>query len=549
MRLRRTVPLGALVASLTMVLASAANNQTARASTTVPGLMPTLVAGTQDLGLTRTSSHDVMLTLPLRNQGELSRLVAAQRDPSSSDYRRFLSPQEFNRRFAPTPASVNEVAAWARSHGLSVVSVTGTRTLLRIRGSTQAMGAAFGITLHDYRNPAGVDFVAPTSRVAVPALLEGRIDAVIGLSNLGRSGSNPLRKNRRRNGGSSGQPAQAAAATPLGPNDLMSIYNAPADQTGAGQTLAVIAAGDVTQTERDLRTFEQHYNLPQVPWTTVTVNGGSSDTSGAPEWALDTQYATAFAPNASRMMVYDAPSLSDADIAAAVARWVSDDAAPQASFSAGECEFFAQMSGLQTALDQTLEQAVAQGQTLFVASGDTGSFCPIGSYDGIPLGLAGVNYPAASPFAVAVGGTSLSGRGSSATETGWSGSGGGTAAFESTPAYQDGIATGTLAGARGVPDVSLDADPHSGYTVVVGGQPMLVGGTSASAPSWQGIWARAQSAHGGRLGFANPVLYRLSSRCFRDITTGNNGGYVATRGWDAVTGLGTPDISAVVTDA
>ena len=98
---------------------------------------------------------------------------------------------------------------------------------------------------------------------------------------------------------------------------------------------------------------------------------------------------------------------------------------------------------------------------------------------------------------------------------------------------------------RGVPDVALDADPNSGYDVVVNGHVEVIGGTSASAPSWQGIWARAQGAHGGSLGFAGSPIYSAPATAFHDITLGANGA-PNTPGWDYVTGRGTPDISAFV---
>ena len=105
-------------------------------------------------------------------------------------------------------------------------------------------------------------------------------------------------------------------------------------------------------------------------------------------------------------------------------------------------------------------------------------------------------------------------------------------------------------GRRGVPDVALDADPDSGYTCVLAGTVTPgVGGTSASAPSWQGIWARAQGAHGGGLGFASPVLYRIAASSFHDIKIGSIGLYTAAPGWDYTTGRGTPDITLVVNRA
>jgi pseudomonalisin/xanthomonalisin len=246
--------------------------------------------------------------------------------------------------------------------------------------------------------------------------------------------------------------------------------------------------------------------------------------------------------------VYQAKSLSDEDIVAEINKWVTDNRAAQASASFGECESLAHISGFATAADTALAQAVAQGQTLFSSSGDTGSFCPfLVSQNGLPVGLPGPNYPAASQYAVSVGGTTLTpdGKGG-ASETAWLAGGGGAALFEPVPSWQSGVGGSFLGINRGTPDVALDADPASGYAVIMGGKQVAVGGTSASSPSWLGIWTRAQSAHSGTLGFANPTLYKVPASAFHDITQGFQGLYVATPGWDYTTGRGTPDISALL---
>jgi pseudomonalisin/xanthomonalisin len=141
-----------------------------------------------------------------------------------------------------------------------------------------------------------------------------------------------------------------------------------------------------------------------------------------------------------------------------------------------------------------------------------------------------------------VGGTTVLGPGPQ--EIGWYAGGGGTSAFEPVPAYQASAGGSFLGLGRGVPDVALDADPNSGYIVIVGGQEEVIGGTSASAPAWQGIWARTQGAR-GPLGFAGPVLYGEPASAFNDITLGANGA-PNTPGWDYVTGRGTPIISTLV---
>jgi pseudomonalisin len=313
--------------------------------------------------------------------------------------------------------------------------------------------------------------------------------------------------------------------------------------TGQGQAVSIIGAGDLTQVGKDLVTFENQFGLPHVPLNVIKVDGGSADTSGQDEWDLDTQYSSGFAPNVSAINFYAGPSLSDQSLLDATAQWVIDDKTSQGSASLGECETDAQSSGFLAAEDQVLMQASAQGQTLFVSSGDTGSRC--GTQNGTVSGPKGVSYPASSPFVVGVGGTTITDF-ANHTEVGWHPSGGGMSPDEMAPSFQTKAGGAFHGSARGVPDVALDADPNSGYQVVINGQLFVIGGTSAGAPSWNGIWARAEQQNSGKLGFAAPLLYNLPASAFNDITSGNNGDFTAGPGWDYVTGRGTPNIGAVV---
>jgi subtilase family serine protease len=316
--------------------------------------------------------------------------------------------------------------------------------------------------------------------------------------------------------------------------------------------LAIITEGNLSQPKADLATFEKKYGLPSVTWNQINVGAASSDTSGSDEWDLDSQYSTGFAPGVSTLDVYVGPSLNDSDILTTVNRWVTDNLSKQGSFSAGECDLLAYAAGFTTGLDAVLKQADAQGQTMFFSSGDTGSQCPaLTGVNGVPAGIPDTNYPASSPYGIGVGGTSVLSP-SGPTEIAWYGSGGGISPLEPTPSFQSGTSVGGVVPLvnRGVPDVSLDADPESGYDVVVAGTVTVIGGTSASAPSWQGIWARAQGAHSGGLGFAGPVLYKTEpASAYHDITIGSNGLYPAAPGYDLVTGLGTPDITKLVNGA
>jgi subtilase family serine protease len=509
----------------TIVTALAAGLIVAPAAVAAPsGLGALRLQGASRTGTQHRSHVPVTLSLKPRHAAALK--AAAARGHG-------LRRGAFNRRFAPSKATVSVVRSWARSNQLRVTSVSANRLLVRVTGSSNHVGRAFGTRIGTFR-AGNRSFFAPTRTAHLPARVGSRTNAVLGLSNLGRVRHDQL--------------PSLGTPTSYGPKELASLYNAPSSATGAGQRVAVIAEGDLTQPRKDLVTFEDTYGLPHVTWNQIQTGAASSDTSGSDEWDLDTQYSTGMAPDVSQLDVYDGPSLSNDDILAEINRWVTDNQSRQASFSAGECEVLAFATGFTDSLDTVLEQAAAQGQTLFVSSGDTGVFCPaVIGVNGVPAGVPSVEYPASSPYAIGVGGTTVLGPGPS--EISWYAGGGGSSFVEPTPAWQAN-AGGSFAGVqRGVPDVALDADPVSGYEVIVNGQQEVIGGTSASAPAWQGIWARTQGARGGALGFAGPVIYTTEpASAFHDITIGVNGA-PATPGWDYTTGRGTPDISAFVAGA
>jgi kumamolisin len=191
-----------------------------------------------------------------------------------------------------------------------------------------------------------------------------------------------------------------------------------------------------------------------------------------------------------------------------------------------------------TAFDSAAQDAAALGVTICAASGDSGSS------DGVTDGANHVDFPASSPHILACGGTSLqSSGGAIISETVWNdgaqgGAGGGGYSVQfPLPSWQK------SGSGRGVPDVSGDADPETGYKVLVDGQSMVIGGTSAVAPLWSGLIALLNQSLGKPVGFLQPTLYGLpaSSGAIRDITQGSNGAYSAGPGWDAASGLGSPD--------
>ena len=207
-------------------------------------------------------------------------------------------------------------------------------------------------------------------------------------------------------------------------------------------------------------------------------------------------------------------------------------------------------SQLLTTFDQVAQEGAALGVTITVAAGDNGSS------DGISDGSNNVDFPASSPNVLACGGTNLqSSNGAITSETVWNdgdqggATGGGYSTAFAIPTYQSSVSAIQGQTGRGVPDVSGDADPETGYNILVDGQQEVVGGTSAVAPLWAGLVALLNQQLNTRLGFLNPGLYALpeTNNGFNDITQGNNGSYSAGPGWDACTGLGSPIGSTLAT--
>jgi len=206
-----------------------------------------------------------------------------------------------------------------------------------------------------------------------------------------------------------------------------------------------------------------------------------------------------------------------------------------------------------TAMDDAFQAAASMGITVCVASGDNGSS------DGVSDGKDHVDFPASSPFALACGGTSLkASRTAISSEVTWNdgagggATGGGISNFFPVPSWQAGISAtlsngkSTALKNRGVPDVAGDADPETGYQVRVDGTDMVIGGTSAVAPLWAALIARLNQVTGSPAGYANPWLYK-NPQSLRDISQGNNGDFAAAKGWDACTGLGSPNGKALLT--
>ena len=336
---------------------------------------------------------------------------------------------------------------------------------------------------------------------------------------------------------------------------MQTAYDVGSTPTGSKTPIAIFAEGDVTGVISDLRLAETANALPQVPVKVETVGLASPDTSGADEFDMDTQYSSGMASTVSTLYIYAATSMSDSDLALSFNRFAAQKLARAGSASFGECEIFAYLDGSMVADDNSFLEAAAQGQTVFASSGDTGSACIVGTGEnGVPgEGLPMVEYPASSPYVLGAGGTTLltNSNGTWNDEITRCAGGGGLSQFEASPYWQSTVNTLSTLG-KGVPDISMDADPERGVSIWLDGtEQCCYGGTSLFSPLSLGVWARLQSAHKNKLGFAGPVLYIgavalpsvASPVGFHDIIVGANGLYTALPGYDLTTGLGSFDVS------
>ncbi len=319
--------------------------------------------------------------------------------------------------------------------------------------------------------------------------------------------------------------------------------------TGAGQTIAIVDAYNDPDIVSDASSFNTQFGLQQFnvsggpSFKVLNQNGGTSlpGNSAVDGWdveeSLDVEWAHSIAPQAN-IILFEATSNSYGDLLAAVSTAADTPGVSAVSMSWGGGEF----SGEQ-GLDSHFTTPSGHAGVTFVAS--TGD-------DGTPAG-----YPALSPNVVAVGGTALSidSSGNYLGESAWSDGGGGISQFESQPSYQVGNVNGFSSTHRTVPDVSMDADPNTGvyvYDSYSGGW-FQVGGTSLSSPMFAGLVAianqgRALDGQSSLNGVSQtlPTLYSLPQSDFHDVTTGSNGTYSATAGYDLVTGRGTPIANLLV---
>jgi hypothetical protein len=546
------------------------------------------------------AANRLQLTVALEPQDPsgLASFAEEVATPSSPRFRQYLGVSQFAERFGATPAQIALVRSALQAQGLTVGSATANDLTLPVSGTAAQVDRAFSISLTQVQLPSGRTAYANVQAPALPAGAARFVQGVIGLDDVAldqpqqaSAGSQrspaPARAQRQSTSAVSSRTGAGSLAAPIatgGPQPCEAARAVPEEFGGLGETADQIAtayqlsslyqAGDfgVGQTvalfeqeafqPSDIAEFQACYGT-SASVEAIDVDGGPTPFNGEDaEAALDIEQVVGLAPRA-HVLVYQGPieqSQAPIDI---ISRIVSDDRAKVISTSWGICERYTAQRVI-SAENTLLQEAAAQGQSFFAASGDSGSEqCE--QYKAEEFQLAVLN-PASQPFATGVGGTSLYGLDAEGNPVfpydgtlppgegvwnngpyrseGGGGTGGGISAEWAMPSYQLGAAgsvgvinaesSGAPCGAgaghcREVPDVSADADPQTGYVVYIDGGTTeggwtILGGTSGAAPLWAALTALANSSPACRglpIGFANPSLYAIAgsaySSDFRDI--------------------------------
>ena len=520
-------------------------------------------------------SEQITITVVLRRRSDTATAqAAADRVLNTGEP---LSRDEFAAQLGADPDDVNKIEAFAHDHHLTVSSVDTAARTIKLTGTLADLTAAFKPKLKRYR-AGSLTFRGRTGDLTVPSELDGIIQGVFGFDN--RPAARPhVRERVAVSGGGFARPGRGgtgdvgttsgvtgvmtprnAADGSLSALDIAKLYHFPTGLDGSGQTIAIVELGGGFSA-KDLTTYFKSLGVPKPSVVAVGVDGGHN-APGDPadgEVMLDIEVTGAVAPKA-KIAVYFAPNTDQGFLDALNAAVHDTVRKPSVvSISWGAPEDVSWSTQAVNAFHNALQDAATLGVTVCCAAGDDGSsdIRDTTQRDGKPH----CDFPASSPFALACGGTKLNGTSTAiSSEVVWNegnthgATGGGVSTIFPLPSYQANAGVPqsiTNTAGRGVPDVAGDADPLTGYQIVLHGKKGVIGGTSAVAPLWAGLIAllnqRLAVVGKKSVGFLQPFLYAHATGVLNDITSGNNDidgtlkKYAAGKGWDACTGLGTPD--------
>ncbi|HZT22215.1 MAG TPA: protease pro-enzyme activation domain-containing protein [Verrucomicrobiae bacterium] len=545
----------ALVLALTMILPERPARAENISRKMLPGHVPGIIGRFHLPPVSRlagTNVLDLAIGLPLRHQAALDELLRQLYDPTSTNFHRFLTPQEFTARFGPTEQDYQAVIQFARSNGLTIAGTHPNRVVLEVEGGASNIERAFQITLRTYRHPTEArDFFAPDSEPTVPANLP--VVDIQGLSDYGRP--RPLLH--------PAQPAQVKALSGSGPNgyyvgnDFRNAYVPGCALDGTGQAVGLVEFSSYYMV--DITNYEKAIGMTRyVPLNNVILSHPAPSAANNAEVALDIEMAIAMARNLLQVIVYEEGRNNQNTL---LSRMANDNLAKQLSCS------WTWSGGPNATTDNLFKQMAAQGQSFFQAAGDDDAYTGANTLDNASLAVA----PVDSTNLTTVGGTTLTMNGSGvswASEKVWNfasfggslantGSGGGSSLYYLIPWWQTNVNMASNQGStiyRNIPDVAMAADNI--FVYYNNGSSGAFAGTSAAAPLWAGFCAlvnqQSMATSGTTVGLLNPALYAIGTgsnytACFHDITTGNNIGtntpglYYAVSGYDLCTGWGTPN--------
>ncbi len=541
------------------------------------GHVPRVAATQPPVGRLDASARlDLALGLPLRNREQLEKLLQQIYQSANPNFRHYLTPEQFTAAFGPTEKDYQAVIDFATAHGLRVIRTHPNRTLLDVNGAVADIEKTFHVHLRLFQHPRQARaFFAPDVEPSVE--MDTRLLAISGLDNfvVPHPRLRRVTTSSRQNGHPLAGSGSGGAYTG---KDFRAAYVPGVSLTGVGQSVGLFELYGYNAS--DITDYETQTGLPNVPLTNILIDGFNGAASGfsiadmeyEAEVCLDIEMTLSMAPGLSSILVYEGPPISEGPpplsanvntppvttthVNDVLNRMATDNQAKQLS-----CSY---AFDINATTQQIFQQYAAQGQSFFVAGGDSGAFA------------GAVDEPADDPYITVVGGTTLTTSGpvgSWVSETTWNteaggsilqaggATGGGISLAYPIPVWQQGISMTANQGSttmRNAPDVAMVADNIS---FVFEGAATPVAGTSAASPLWAAFTAlvNQQAAATGQapLGFANPALYAIGrsaryASCFHDILTGNNtttsspDKFYAVAGYDLCTGWGTPTGSNLI---
>ncbi|BDU22535.1 sedolisin-B [Dyella sp. GSA-30] len=509
--------------------------------------------------LESTKQLHIVISLKLRNEAQLDTFLHDLNQSGSPVYGKFLTPQQFKEAYAPTDSQLQAVVAHLQQAGFAHIQPAPNNLLISADGNATNIAAAFRTQIRQFTTPEGRQQFANDAPVQVPQTLGDTVGAVLGLQNVhgpqaSIESTSPITK------------SNALSVSVTDPAQYTKVYDAGSTPSGVNTSVAVICQGngDMSGLVDALNAYTDQEHLPRVLTTLVAITDGVGQGTVYPFsppgcWP---ETIVGVSGGLAKLTAYVGAVqvgsyLTEATLTAMYNRAVTDNRAKIIHSAYNQDETWAHNSGAQTADDTIFKQAVAQGQTFVVPSGDFGVY---ESYAGViyqkDLSKYSVSEPASSPYVVAVGATNaavnqdFSWAGESvfsATFDYWQGdmygSGGGASLFERAPIWQS-DALGRAVTMRVVPDLAFDRGGYYG------------GATGNASAIFAGIWARIQSANNNSLGLPTERMYQHFSKDpapTHDIVGGYNGiytggtpsftGYRCTLTWDYCTGWGSLDIA------